>query len=175
MCLCRPQVAVSSSDIDFKWSISPEVPVALRDAAAATAAGALTVSAEHDAASHYGIMLAKLAGLPSSITGVALEIAQQLNSQHRQRQLQQGSSSSSMHQVYSLVHKLGCVAREAAAGGLLEVDASGQPTQADAVLSASGVDAGATHADMTMCRQLLQKLKVQAEELLLSAASRPMT
>lgn len=179
-----PQVAVSTSDIDFKWSISPQLPMAvLSTAAAVEAAAPAAATAEDEAASHYGIMLARMAGLPPTITSAALDVARQLDSKQRQRQLQQGSDSSmqQLQQVYSLVHKLGCVAREAAAGGLLGVDAAGQPS-GDAVpyglgsdhtgpaLGSAGDDSGAAHAGMSMCRQLMQELKSKAEQLLLDAA-----
>jgi hypothetical protein len=50
-------------------------------------------------------------------------VAQQLEAKQQQRQLQQQQgqlgSERCLGQVYSLVHKLGCVARQAAAEGLL--------------------------------------------------------
>jgi hypothetical protein len=178
------QVAVSSSDIDFKWSISPQLPMAvLSTAAAATGEAPAPAAAESEAASHYGIMLARMAGLPPAITGAALDVARQLDSKQRQQQLQQGSDSSmqQLQHVYSLVHKLGCVAREAAAGGLLAVDAAGQPSgdavsqvlgsdHPGAALSPAGNDSRAADAGLLMCRQLMQELKSKAEKLLLEAA-----
>lgn len=74
------QVAVSGSDMDFKWSISPLAPQpASADAAADAAVGS----------SHYGILLAKMARLPASITDAALHIARHLDTQQAARQQQQ--------------------------------------------------------------------------------------
>jgi hypothetical protein len=150
-------------------------------AAAAEAAAPATAAAADEATSHYGILLARMAGLPHSITGAALDVARQLDLKQRQRQQQQGSDSSmqQLQQVYALVHKLGCVAREAAAGGLLGVDAAGQPTggaarkssdHTDAALGSAGDDSAAAHAVLAVCKQLMQGLKSKAEKLLLDAA-----
>lgn len=78
------QVAVSGSDMDFKWSISPQAP---QPASAATEAATAAYTAADS--SHYGILLAKMAGLPASVTDAALHIARHLDTQHAARQQQQ--------------------------------------------------------------------------------------
>jgi hypothetical protein len=165
-------VAVSSSDIDFKWTIAPQLPSA--SAAAADASAAVGIS------SHYGILLGRMAGLPAAITDAALQIAERLEAKQRQRQAQQQGDSSMqrLRQVYSLVHKLGCVAREAAAQGLLPVDAAGRPVgDADAgVGGAGGGDGGSSswqQVQLSRSMQMVRQLKQEADKLLLEAAREP--
>jgi hypothetical protein len=75
--------------------------------------------------------------MPSAVHGLSAaccclpahaQIAQQLEATQQQQRLQQQQaqpgSERCLGQVYSLVHKLGCVARQAAAEGLLP-DAEG--------------------------------------------------
>jgi hypothetical protein len=73
-------------------------------------------------------------------------------------------------QVYSLVHKLGCVAREAASQGLLPTDAAGQPLDQ----GAEG-DEGSKQVELSRCMQMVQLLKQEAEKLLLTAAREPVS
>lgn len=91
--LCHAlQVAINNSDIDFKWSISPQLPPNQPTPAGTSAA--VGAAAAADGSSHYGILLARMAGLPASITDAALLIAQRLDAQQRQRQLQQEGDGS---------------------------------------------------------------------------------
>lgn len=99
------QVAVKDSDIDFKWSISPQLPPNQPATAGTSAAGG--AAAEVGSSSHYGILLARMAGLPASITGAALQVAQRLDAQLRQRQLQQEGDGSMqrLRQVRGVVRR----------------------------------------------------------------------
>jgi hypothetical protein len=164
------QVAVSDSDIDFKWSISQQLPQGA--AAAAPPAAPPPAAAAPDARRHYSILLAKMAGLPATITDSALQIAQRLDAQQQQRQQQQevDGAMQRLRQVYSLVHKLGCVARGAASQGQLEVDAAGQPV-GDSY--AGGQEGGGGKEEFGKCMQMVQQLKQEAEKLLLDAARQP--
>jgi hypothetical protein len=159
------QVAVSGSDIDFSWSIAPDTP-------AAAAAGPAPAAAANNT-SHYGILLGRMAGLPPSICAAALAVAQQLDAQ-QQEQGQQGfhgdGSSDGMHrlrQVYCLVHKLGCVAREAAAGHGKELG-----VQAAEAAGLGSADTAAAAA-LQRCLPVLKQLQRQAEQMLLTAAREP--
>lgn len=209
------QVAVSSDDIDYKWSIVPQLapPTSSSAPSPGTAVSAAAGAASEDPGRHYGILLGKMAGLPPSITDAALQIAQQLDAKQAQRQqrLQEAGNSSSnvaggggsmqqLRQVYTLVHKLGCVAREAATQGLLAVDAAGQPVVqqqggggaaaggAGGGLGTSAAGAGEAGGDedgdgsivgggggelSARCMQMVRVLKQEAEALLLAAARQP--
>jgi hypothetical protein len=93
--LSSAQVAVSNSDIDFKWSISPQLPQPLAaPSAAAGADPAAAAAAAASTSSHYGILLARMAGLPAIITEPALQIAHRLEAKQRQRQMQQEAAGS---------------------------------------------------------------------------------
>lgn len=78
-------------------------------------------------------------------------------------------------QVYSLVHKLGCVARGAASQGLLSTDAAGQPISEDNGEAADGGNRSnsSKQADFSRCMQMVQLLKQEAEKVLLTAAREP--
>lgn len=175
------QVSVSSCDIDFRWSITPHLPAAPPAAAAADAATAQSLTAaaaadDDDAGRHYGILLARMAGLPSSVTDAALQIARRLDTRQQQRQQQQEGDGSMqrLRQVYSLVHKLGCVARAAAAQGVLPTDTAGQLVAADdGELLGSSSSSSRKQAELSKCMQMVQQLKGEAEKLLLTAARLP--
>lgn len=178
---------MNDSDIDFKWSISQQLPQqqASLPAAAAAAGGSDATAAaagSSDAGRHYGILLAKMAGLPASVTDAALQIARRLDAKQRRRQQQQEGDGATqrLRQAYSLVHKLGCVARGAASQGLLEVDAAGQPLGTEAPLvSGAQQAAGAagsssrSSGELGRCVQMVRQLKQEAEKLLLEAARQP--
>uniref|UniRef100_A0A383WQ55 DNA mismatch repair proteins mutS family domain-containing protein n=1 Tax=Tetradesmus obliquus TaxID=3088 RepID=A0A383WQ55_TETOB len=155
--LWRMQVELQGDDIHYTRSIAP-------------------AAAEADSAcSHYGILLARTAGLPQHITERAMQVAQQLEAKQQQQHLrqQQGQPRSErcLGQVYSLIHKLGCVARQAAAEGLLPDTAAAADT---ASAPAGGVEAAvAAAAALQRCQPLLAGLKQQAEKLLLQAAKQP--
>lgn len=105
----------------------------------------------------------------------AVQVAQQLEAKQQQQRLrqQQGQPRSErcLGQVYSLIHKLGCVARQAAAEGLLPDTAAPADT---ASAPAGGVEAAvAAAAALRRCQPLLAGLKQQAEKLLLQAAKQP--
>lgn len=81
-------------------------------------------------------------------------------------------------QVYSLVHKLGCVARGAASQGLLTVDAAGQLAvfeQDEEGQAAAGAGAAVStkQEGLSRCVQMVRLLKQEAEQLLLTAAREP--
>jgi hypothetical protein len=175
------QVGISACDIDFKWSIAAGAPPSSHtggSTAPATAAAAGTDADAAAAGSHYGVLLARMAGLPGSICDAALRIAQQLEDRQqrpRQQQQQGGGSEGSgpdgaqarLQQVYLLVNKLGCVAREAAAAG-------GLPPGGDST-DAAAAAAGGKQQDEALAPYvpLLAVLKRQAERLLLEAAAQP--
>lgn len=165
------QVAVNNSDIDFKWSIAAQLP----HNTASSAAGSADAAAGADAGRHYGILLGKMAGLPASITDAALQIARRLDAKQEARQQQQEGDGNMqrLRQVYSLVHKLGCVAREAAAQGLLPTDAAGQPLGGEDGGCGSGDGSSSKQAELSRCMQLVRVLKQDAERLLLAAAREP--
>ena len=180
---------MNDSDIDFKWSISQQLPqqqASLPAAATATgAAGAATEPAtaaaaaaaagSSDAGRHYGILLAKMAGLPASVTDAALQITRRLDAKQQRRQQQQEGDGATqrLRQAYSLVHKLGCVARGAASQGLLEVDASGQPVGTETPAGVAGSSSGSSSGEFARCAQMVRQLKQEAEKLLLEAARQP--
>ncbi|KAF6261419.1 muts domain V-domain-containing protein [Scenedesmus sp. NREL 46B-D3] len=156
--LWRMQVELQGDDIHYTRTIAP---------AAAAAADAQDGSA----CSHYGIRLARTAGLPEHITDRALQVAQRLEAKQQQQRLQQQQaqpvSERCLGQVYSLVHKLGCVARQAAAEGLLP-DAAG-------AADTNGMEgAVAVAAALKRCVPLLVGLKHEAEKLVLQAAKQPL-
>lgn len=78
-------------------------------------------------------------------------------------------------QVYSLVHKLGCVARGAASQGLLPTDAAGQPISVEEGVATGASSSSSKQAEFSRCMQMVQLLKQEAEKLLLTAAREPVT
>lgn len=84
--------------------------------------------------------------------------------------------------MYSLIHKLGCVARQAAAEGVIDttgnaaggaVGPSVKATAAAAGPSASGAEGAAAAAALERCLPLLVTLKHEAERLVLEDAKQP--
>jgi hypothetical protein len=70
-----------------------------------------------------------------------VQVAQQLEAKQQEQQQAQASSERCLGQVYSLVHKLGCVARQAAAEGLLP-DTAGAAGASGAVVFKRGTKGG---------------------------------
>ncbi|KAF8065536.1 wdr82 [Scenedesmus sp. PABB004] len=164
--LWRMQVSVDSDDIRYAWTVAP---AAAAGGDAGGGAGGV----------HYGVLLARAAGLPDGVTRRALEVAEALEAQaQRQRAAQQQSSGGAggggvLRQAYSLVHKLGCVARQAAAGGALAAgggggDAPGSDGGGGIAWPgfAGGGDADAGRAALQRCLPPLAALKAQAERLM---------
>lgn len=169
---------MNSSDIDFKWSIAAQLPHNTASSATGSAEDATNAAAEALAVAgrHYGILLGKMAGLPASITDAAVQIARRLDAKQKARQQQQEGDGNMqrLRQVYSLVHKLGCVAREAAAQGLLPTDAAGQPLGGEGGGGCGGADGSSSkQVELSRCMQLVRVLKQDAEKLLLAAAREP--
>ena len=81
-CLLLPfnQVSINNSDIYYTWTIAP---------AAGPAAAARNGDQDSNDSCHYGILLARMAGLPNEITSRALQVADVLEQRQQQRQLQQ--------------------------------------------------------------------------------------
>lgn len=156
------QVDISNGDLSYKWTV---------------------IAADEDSqqpdtgSAHYGVVLARMAGLPSHIIAKATQVAQQLHHkqlmQQQQRKLlemQEGSQRQQLRQVYSLVHKLGCVARKAAADGVLSPQQAGCPPEVAAAVVVEKGDAACSDACAALRESLpiLNVLKQQAEQLLLA-------
>jgi hypothetical protein len=166
LCAGCCQVDIGNGDLTYKWTV-------------AAADEDSQQPADTDSA-HYGIVLARMAGLPSHIITKAAQVAQQLQHkqlmQRQQRKLlemQEGTHRRQLCQAYSLVHKLGCVARKAVADGMLPVQQDRYPPGVAAAVADKGdnacSDASAAPLNESLL-PILKGLKQQAEHLLLEIA-----
>jgi hypothetical protein len=135
---------------------------------------------------HYGIGLARAVGMPRRILERAQAVAELLESEQRARadgageggEGGGGGGAAVMREVYSLVHKLGCVARECGAsaagrrGGSGDGDAGGEKDQlqqheGDLGPGEAAEDTGTQPdaAAVAAVMPLLVELKAQAERL----------
>jgi DNA mismatch repair protein MSH4 len=85
------EVGVTGNSLDFRWKVK--------------------AASQHQDNVHYGLLLAAAAGIPESIIQHATAIAQDLDEQEKAQACtasRQGSHS--LSEVYSLAHKLSCLA-----------------------------------------------------------------
>ncbi|KAI8469891.1 MAG: muts domain V-domain-containing protein [Monoraphidium minutum] len=122
---------------------------------------------------HYGIALARALGMPAPVLRRAAAVAEGLDAEQRARGGGDGDSGGdgggdggALRQVYSLVHRLGCVARQAAGadGGGGGGGGGGEPGAPGAAAAAAAA-AGAAAA-----LPLLRELKAEAERLCFGGA-----
>jgi hypothetical protein len=144
-------------------------------------------------APHYGVLLAKAVGMPAPVLSAARAVAEMLEAERAARVAAAeagggggGGGGRALREVYSLVHRLGCVARQAGAGvapgagGSNSGDVSGAATAAasgggDNSGAAAGSGRGAAAGEaagveidpaaLEAVLPLLRELKAEAERL----------
>ncbi|KIZ06394.1 DNA mismatch repair protein MSH4 [Monoraphidium neglectum] len=165
-------VDVAGDSLHYRWSM-----VSADDAGGGG-------GSDSDAATHYGIALARALGMPEPLLRRAAAVSGMLESENRARAAAaeasgagegegvrgsggagKGGGARALRQVYSLVHRLGCVARHAAAAGR---GGEGPGRGAGGGGGGGGDAEGAAafgEAAVAAALPLLRELKAEAERL----------